>query len=389
MPDGSAPPLRLPAARRQHGWFRAGWLAPVAAAAAVVAVAAASVMITRGQFAGGRAATRAGPDGTPAYYVALTGATAGAVAGAAAVVRSTSTGRSVVRVVPPRPYSSFTMVTAADDDRTFVLSARVTAVAALAGGPAGGAAAAVRTKPRPAAVTVTRFFLLRFDPSRTATRLRPLQLPPQRATVSGVALSPDGRRLAVALSPPGQLEIMIASVATGASRTWATRVNLKQRFAALPNYLSWAPGGQALAFDWPDVAGQAAGPGVPVKESVRLLNTASPGTSLLGDSTVLPVIGGEQVALPPEGKQVIFRDGPYPGGLITEYPVAILPGRPVKGSIPSPNARIQTVTRLLWTNASGSVLIVNLLSPEIDVLDNGRYVRLPATMPDNPLGIAW
>jgi hypothetical protein len=47
------------------------------------------------------------------------------------------------------------------------------------------------------------------------------------------------------------------------------------------------------------------------------------------------------------------------------------------------------MTQLLWTNSSGSVLIVNLLSPEIDVLDNGQFARLSATMPDNPLGIAW
>jgi hypothetical protein len=69
--------------------------------------------------------------------------------------------------------------------------------------------------------------------------------------------------------------------------------------------------------------------------------------------------------------------------------MTILPSQPAKGSIRSPKARIQPVTQLLWTNASRSVLIVSLLSPEIDVLDNGRLARLPATMPDNPLGIAW
>jgi hypothetical protein len=47
------------------------------------------------------------------------------------------------------------------------------------------------------------------------------------------------------------------------------------------------------------------------------------------------------------------------------------------------------VAQLLCANSSGSVLIVNLLSPEIDVLDNGQFARLSATMPDNPLGIAW
>jgi hypothetical protein len=35
------------------------------------------------------------------------------------------------------------------------------------------------------------------------------------------------------------------------------------------------------------------------------------------------------------------------------------------------------------------VLIANVFGHQIDVVGHGRFVKLPETMPANPLGIAW
>ena len=78
----------------------------------------------------------------------------------AAELRSTRTGAVLARITPPRPYPSFTGVTGAADDRTFVLSAQ---------------------GPQPSVVPPfpsQRFFLLRIDPAaRAGARMTLTALP--------------------------------------------------------------------------------------------------------------------------------------------------------------------------------------------------------------------
>ena len=88
-----------------------------------IAVVAASLAITSGapapapQTAAARAAALAS---VPPYYVALTGYTGNATAHWHAVVRATATGTALATVSPPRPYRTFSWVSGAADDRTFV-----------------------------------------------------------------------------------------------------------------------------------------------------------------------------------------------------------------------------------------------------------------------------
>ena len=107
------------------------------------------------------AGPQASPDGVPAYYVALTTAnpyptgtcsTPPPRRHSAAELRSTPTGAVLAKITPPKPYVSFTGVTAAADDRTFVLPRR-----------------ARHPPPSLPPFPAQRFFLLRIDPAaRTA-----------------------------------------------------------------------------------------------------------------------------------------------------------------------------------------------------------------------------
>jgi hypothetical protein len=102
-----------------------------------------------------------------------------------AVVRVTATGAALATITAPRPCSTLIGVTAAADNRTFMLAAQELAQLPLTTPPA------------------TRFFLLRIDPAGRGPagreQLTPLPIPEQAPgrAVSDVALSPDASRLAV------------------------------------------------------------------------------------------------------------------------------------------------------------------------------------------------
>ncbi|WP_300608821.1 hypothetical protein [Trebonia sp.] len=217
--SGGRPPRARPAR---------SWLAPLAAAAAVLAIGI-SLVIVRG-IPNGRAAPAAGsatpsspaastsppgsgplPAEVPEYYVALDN-TQDKNSPYQAVVASTVTGARLATVSPPAG-STFAGVTAAADDRTFVLDATTCSQYA------GSSLLCPRT-----------WYLLRLYPgSASPARLTRLAIPPTASgiQVQGIALSPDGSELAVALQagwsgPGAQIEkLSIYSVATGALlRTW-------------------------------------------------------------------------------------------------------------------------------------------------------------------------
>ncbi len=165
MPPGSAPPLRLPddpaagplrgGASGRRRWLRA--LTPLAAAAAVAAVVIASLSPDRPHAARRLSrARRPGPARCAASRRTTSRSPAWPDAPDHAVIRATATGAVLATVQPPRPYGSFTFVSGAADDRTFVLAAQrwwnVTS-------GTRGEAAQQRDNTTPVA-----FFRLRFDP---------------------------------------------------------------------------------------------------------------------------------------------------------------------------------------------------------------------------------
>ena len=164
-----------------------------------------------------------------------------------AVVRVTATGTALATISAPRPYGTFTGVTAAADNRTFVLAAQKLARLPLTTWPA------------------TRFFLLRIDPaSRTPdgrARLTPLPIPeqPPGRAVTGLALSPDAARLAATVGPfPEAAGLHVFILATGAGRRWdGPRVGPAFGPGAVHGCLSWAADGHTLALI---TSGARAGP---------------------------------------------------------------------------------------------------------------------------------
>ena len=219
-----------PPARRGK-W--SGLLVPLAAAAAVTCVVAASLAI------GAAFHGHAGPAGpaarshpslaalrpaalrpaalrqVPPYFAELTlTAPVQVMGGEAAVVRSTLSGHALATVTPPPPYQIFTWVSAAADDRTVVLAAQ--RYWPIASGQAG-LPAQNRDNTTP-----TVFFRLTFDPATHTARLARLAVPEtiQADQLAGMTVSPDGTRLALDLrrSIPS---IQVVTLATGAIRSWA------------------------------------------------------------------------------------------------------------------------------------------------------------------------
>jgi hypothetical protein len=309
--------LRTPAAghakaRASRRWLRGGgWLVPIAAAAAVVAVAATLVAVksppraarqtSAGPAASGSAApassqAAADPEALPGYFVAISGlqtmatlppaGQSGAVKDPrpdSVIVGETLTGKRLATVTPPTG-ATFVGVTGAADDRTFVLDS-----VQLAAGRGGMWATQERT-----------WYLLRVRPGATpvATVTR-INFPvPSAADIDGIALSPDGTKLALfyqgarkgdGFPYSGSFTLGIYSVATGAVlRSWTganpSHGSLAYGSDGLPDsntLLTWTSDGQRLAFAYRNSNGGGAGP------ELREVDLAVPGDNLFTDSTVI------------------------------------------------------------------------------------------------------
>jgi hypothetical protein len=299
------PPLDLspqPRASRDARWR--AWAAPLAAAALVLAAVGASLAVAANlRHQPAAAGPQAGPDGVPAYYVALITAKprsdvandlgSSSLAYSAAELRSTQTGAVLARITPPRPYVSFTGVTGASDDRTFVLSAQ---------GPEPSV-----VPPFPA----QRFFLLRIDPAaRAGARMTLTALPaadvPAGNGIREMALSPDGTHLAAgvgeSLGYAGKLDVF--DLATGTERAWSTRTCAECAPIASggmvwmgvnADALSWTADSQHIAFTWGN--------------TVCLLDTRAAGSDILTDSTTVATWTGGVTGLNQWRGAIITPDG--------------------------------------------------------------------------------
>jgi hypothetical protein len=296
-----APPLRLP---RRHSAAPAPrarrlrwrlWIAPLAAAMAVVAIALTLVAVRD------RPGVRPTPAVTPApstavpprYYVALNQASAGLPF--SLVVGDTITGKKIA-TVPAPPGGTFAGVSGAADDRTFVVGSEP--------GSPGDESASI--EPR-------TWYLLRIEPgSAHPARLTRLPIPVTTlgTDVEAIALSPDGSKLAVAVQPGYPTDAVAApaylrvySVATGATlRSWSTgdgNAAFGGPTYAVPDrndVLFWRDDGSALSFISSWTVGSRNPDGSPVLPSsvqarkirvhttLRVLEAGGAGNDLIADS---------------------------------------------------------------------------------------------------------
>jgi hypothetical protein len=290
LPD-SVPPLWLPpaspAGSRRQSWLGSPWarrLAPLGAALAVVVVAVAMVLVGRAVRApvpapeaglGPPGPVTAGPPVSsyvasgqvPRYYVAIESRGNPNLNPSYAVVRATVTGAALATIPASVAHGTVVAVTAAADDRTFVLDEQRFV--------ATDSNANQFVEPR-------TFYLVRLDASgRPGTPTRLPMTVPGGEMLTGFALSPDGSKLAIAVEPdnvkndPNLEQILVYTLAAGAVRTWSGdgTIGFGPDDA---RSLSWAGDERTLAFFW------AASPGI--QTSVRLLDVETGGGSLLADS---------------------------------------------------------------------------------------------------------
>ena len=418
LPDGAG---RGPAGRGRlaHGWRGwPPWLTPLAAAAAVAAVVAATLILTGGP-------ARPGPHRTwqdallaraPRYYIVLTdtGRTHGWPR--QAQVRATRTGRIVATRTAPRPGNAFLMVAAAASVGRYVLAAQPMAlkqqkVIGLSGRPVSGKTVAVQVPAGP-----IRFYQLRISSSGQVSALSPLPVPalPADANLYGLALTPDGRQLAVATRTGGPRpgpEIQVDTLATGAQRvwTWPGAQPVEESLGGTGSALSWAADDRTLAFQRL----------IDGRYKVRLLDTAAPGHRLAASRPALSVdwTGMETsrrfshgravndtdtfgALLTPDGSKIVVAtvtQSFHP--LTSEFAFTEFSAR--TGKVVAVLGRWRFTRRwpeqeqaVLWTNADGSTLLVLAHRPgvtlnprppdpgavfpvEFGVLRGNRYTPLP------------
>jgi len=386
-----APPLHLspqPRARQngRHAMWRA-WAAPLAAAALVIAAVAGGLAVAGSlKHQPAAAGPSAGPYGVPAYYVALITAkprsdvendlASSSWTDTAAELRSTQTGAVLARITPPKPYVSFTGVTAAADDRTFVVSAQ---------GPLHNSG----VPPYPA----ERFFVLRIDPAaKDGARMTLTALPagyvPASEGIQDMALSPDGTHLAAGVgeSLGYAEELDVFDLATGTERAWSTRTCAECMpnaggnlwFGVNTDALSWTADSQHVAFIWGN--------------TVRLLDTGAAGSDLLTDSkTVVTWTGGvtglnqwRGAIITPDGRTVLGIEALSRIGGNAPVREHLVSWSTATGRQTAVLNNLNALKRsdfeqILYTDADGSVLVLTYLQPGTNatIVHDGRGTSIP------------
>jgi hypothetical protein len=379
-PD-SVPPLRLPVGRTQRSWsFGSAWtrrLAPALAAVAVAVVAIVGVTVSRAVHDTAAAPNRAAA-GTIASFVA-----AGLVpryhvdfspSGTGAAVRATATGKTLATIAPPTAGEQIAGVSAAADDRTFILDERPRGEFS-----SGGA---------------LTFYKFRLNSAGRPGPLSPLLVSvPENETVAGFALSPDADKLAVAWAPDpdhSEVGIQVFTLATGAVRTWTMTYGGIFNLSA-EGLLSWTHDERTLAFSWDGA-------------ETRLLNADAPGGNL--DTASRAAFAGTG-----QGWACVTS------AMITPDSKTLVCGARFGTSVPEPidqigyaeygaaSGKLEHVLGqrlagsygpiLGWMNASGSVLIGSVQASQnservvTGVITANRFVPLPGAPEPPVMSITW
>jgi hypothetical protein len=293
----AARPLRVPFAPASRRWV--SWLAPVAAAVVVVALAVTLVSIrhsvgTPPVTVPVSPAVAAIEKTVPEYYAEI-------MSSSSLIVADDRTGAVLATLGPPAG-ATFAGVAAAADDRTFVLDTQ---------DPSDG---------------THTWYLLRIAPGTSnPTQLTRLPIPtlPGPDEIDGLALSADASELAVFFQPygsftmQGQNKVLSGgphgpftlrtySLATGkALRTWTTPAGrgeaISSTSTAFPDNevnLTWTADGRTLGFLFSPFT-------TPTYE--RTLNVTGAGTDLIADSR--PVLALEDALSDCQGGVMLTSDG--------------------------------------------------------------------------------
>jgi hypothetical protein len=351
-------------------------LFPVAAAAAVIAIAVTVASLTGPSARQLPAAAPAPiPAAMPPYYLTV----ARTATGLEAVVRDSASG-SVTGTVPLADSSDAwgVSVTASAAERMFVV------------------AAVLNTSTLPG-TDWTLFY--RLSVSRTG---RPG--PPARLNVStsamplaGMALSPDGTRLALSFEHEGIVVgtqtygvVQVIDLATGNTRTWTGRSS-QGCWAGTP---SWGTGDRTLVFPWWHTTSLTTG--AAAITGIRQLDTSAPGSNLLESQQIgfpAAINGVRSAMITSGGREIVAaacHDTSPPGHPQGSVTARIIELSAADGQLlRTQTARYTNVGEqdyldggcaLLSTDPSGSHLLVQDFG--FGRLDYGAFTALPGTSPD-------
>jgi hypothetical protein len=275
----------------------------------------------------------------------------------------------------------FSWVAAAGDGRTFVL----------------GASPRLRVgvplpQPRP-----VKFYRLVLGRSGHPGRLVPLPIPPETAIISGLAVSPDGSKLAMSFLPVhGQIgsKIQVFSLATGARQEWVWpgRGTIGSIVLMVGSGgLQWEADNRTLMFE---VTTRTRNGNEPAQ--LYLLDTAAPGGSLLASSTRIPVPSADlgwlhnnvkhritgMPLITGDGTKLVapfFHQGAPPkvfGFTITEFSVRT--GKPIRVLYQRRTASEAGETGVWWVNTHGTAMIA-VRGPVFGVQTPATFTPLPAS----------
>jgi hypothetical protein len=380
FPDESpARARRTPRARR---WLT--WGAPIGAAALVTALALVLVMLRQ---AGGpqtdpaastsaaASAAAAVPASIPRYYVALAYVNPGSSNPIEAVVGDDRTGRKLA-VITPSASQNFYGVTVAADDRTFVLMNYNNAQ------------------------QETTFYLLRLTPGAAhPTQLTELPIKGIVAHINGLALSPDGRELAVmyrtATTATNEVTTLsVYSMSSGAAlNTWLTHAVNDNELSGDPNGegLSWVNGDRSVDFGW--IATQPSAQH-PATLTVRAMDVTAAGHDLLADSRLVwqvpPAVFQSGDSSEPCDRWLVTSDGrsivcgstgwngttfACPAAPPSFVSYSTVTGKPLQVLYRYQGQCVNGQALLAWINSSGSQAIGFIL---MDKVVNGKNTSVPS-----------
>jgi len=316
------------------------------------------------------------PGGMPRYYVVVAGleitvraSADGHVTGSAAIPVQAGNARSSVG---GEPFASA-------DDRHFV-------IVVSRGGDLAGVADAT-------------LFLLTVSQDGRPGKLSRLNFDSRGVPVTGAAMSPDGRMLALSLVqefPPGPLygSVEVINVAGGATRTWTGR----SAPGYWPGVPSWAGDGTVVVPWWHDT-----GHGMIPAEvtGVRYLDLAAPGGSLAAARLAAfpaPVAGLASALIGPGGDVITSscRAGHHTA-TVRVAELSATDGRPVRvlrtqtarfGNDADAQDAIFSTCQVLSVADDGNHVLVQAFA--FGRIDNGVFTSLPGTTPRVlPVSAAW
>ncbi len=331
-------PLRVPAPGRS----RRRRLLPLAAAAAVIAVITVAALVVGLTAAQKPAPSGSAPAALPRFYVTIRGGANGHEV--AAVVHASAGGQVTGTVQVPSIVQGIAFGTAAADDRSFIIGAYEG-----------------QNLTSPGGVLDLRLFQFRISGGGKPGHLTELAPAPARGEdFQGIALSPDGKLLAVSLlSGPDDTTgtLQVINLATGTIRTWTAPVTGPQYAPGAP---SWVDGNRMIAFTWQRAVDQGV---VYATEGVRLLDTAAPGDNLADAKLIVPsgvVAAGaiKSALITPDGRDVIA---------ITLRDL-------------SPLASSHTVIVQLAELQAGTGRLIRVLRAQTARLDQGDFISLQNTL---------